>query len=121
MSDAVEVVERYRDALARDDFEAAAALLADDVEVTTPKRTIRGLDEVRTSWEDSQGYDHLDVELETAPLEDAGDGRVVSENRQIFHWRESGEYAYDRRLSVEYRVRDGKIELLRFAVIKDAA
>ena len=121
MSDDVEVVKRFREALARDDFDAAAALLAEDVEVTTPKRTIRGLDEVRASWEDSRGYDHLEVELEPAPLEAAGDGRVVSENRQVFRWKDGGEYAYDRRLSVEYRVRDGKIELLRSTVVKDAA
>lgn len=54
------------------------------------------------------GSEDLDVELEKGELEDLGDGRVTTWNRQVFRWKESGELAYERH-ATEYLIREGKI------------
>ncbi len=58
-------------------------LFADDVEYTTPRRTLRGLGEVREKLEWRAGQPaHLDVEVESGDWRDLGDGKIVRYERR---------------------------------------
>jgi ketosteroid isomerase-like protein len=110
----VEVAKRFEAALdaafETGDRELVYALFADDVEYTTPHRTLRGLSEVREKlkWGSPQ-KENLDVELERGEWQDLGDGHVVSESRMVQRWKETGEVAVVMRVDVDLRIRDGKI------------
>ena len=110
----VEVAKRFEAALEAafetGDRELVYALFADDVEYTTPHRTLRGLSEVREKlkWGSPQ-KENLDVELERGDWQDLGDGHVASRSRMIQRWKETGEVAAVMRVDVDLRIRGGKI------------
>jgi ketosteroid isomerase-like protein len=107
--EAIEVVKRFHSAREADDREGTYALLADDVEWTTPHRTLQGLDEVREKliWGDNPP-DNLDIEFEDGDWQDLG-GHVARETRVVQRWRETGEIATVMRVREELDIRDGKI------------
>jgi len=108
----VEVVSGYREASDRGDLEATLSFFAHDVEWIRPGRTIHGIDALREAWSrpgSDSGPENLDVELAKGELEDHGGGHVSTWNHQIFRWKESGELAYERRATIDYTIRDGKI------------
>jgi len=75
----VEIVRRWREVLVDDDTEAAAPLLAPDVEwVVVSGKSLRGIDEVRKYYagSGSRGTENLDVEFDPGELEDLGDGHA---------------------------------------------
>jgi hypothetical protein len=75
----VAIVRRWREVLVDDDTEAAAALLARDIEwVVVSGESLRGIDEVRKYYAGSGlgGPENLDVEFDPGVLEDLGNGRV---------------------------------------------
>jgi ketosteroid isomerase-like protein len=110
----VEVAKRFDAALdaafKTGDREGVYAFFADDVEYTTPHRTLRGLTELREKlhWGDGEP-ENLDVELEEGEWQDLGGGHVVRENRMVQRWKETGEIATTMRIKVDLRIRDGKI------------
>ena len=111
-ADDISVVQKFRDAIRREDADGAVALLVPDVEFVQPGRTMHGTDEVREKYVDrmsGSGPENMDVEFDPGELEDLGGGRVAATNHQVFRWKESGELAYERRARIEYWVRDGKI------------
>ena len=67
-ADEVALGERFRSAVkaafATGDRELVYALFADDVEYTTPHRTLRGLSEVREKLKWGGEKDNVDVELD---------------------------------------------------------
>ena len=108
----MEIVRRWREVLVDDDPEAAALLLAPDVEwVVVSGESLRGIDEVRRycAGSGSGGPEKLDVEFDPGELEDLGDGRVSALNHQVYRWKETGELAHERRARIEYTIRDGRI------------
>ena len=108
----VEIVRRWREVLVDDDTEAAAPLLAPDVEwVVVSGESLRGIDEVRKYYagSGSGGPENLDVEFDPGELEDLGDGRVSAINHQVYRWKETGELARERRARIEYTIREGRI------------
>jgi len=108
----VEIVRRWRGILLDDDSEAAAPLVAPDVEwVVVSGESLRGIDEVRRYYarSGSGGPENLDVEFDPGVLEDLGDGRVSAINHQVYRWKETGELAHVRRARIEYTIRDGRI------------
>ena len=113
----VDLAERFRAAVdaafATGDREGVYELFADDIEYTTPRRTLRGLHEVREklSW-GSGALENLDAERQEGEWHDLGDGHVVSEDRVVQRWKETGEIAAIMLLSVDLRIRDGKITRL---------
>jgi hypothetical protein len=113
----VEVAERFRAAVgaafATGDREGVYALFADDIEYTTPRRTLRGLDEVREklSWGGGE-LENLDSEHQEGEWQDRGDGHVFSEDRVVQRWKETGEVAAVMLVSVDLIIRDGKIARL---------
>ena len=92
------------------DRETVYAFFADDIEYTTPHRTLRGLSEVREKlkW-GSREKENLDVEFEEGEWRDLGGGHVVRESRMVQRWKETGEVATTMRINVELRIRDGQI------------
>jgi hypothetical protein len=114
----VDVAQRFRAAVdaafATGDREGVYALFADDIEYTTPKRTLRGLQDVREklSWGGGGGgggLENLDSEYQEGEWQDLGEGHVVSEDRVVQRWKETGEVAAVMLVSVDLRIRDGKI------------
>lgn len=109
----VEVATRFLSAanaaLKSGDREPVYLLVTQNVEWVTPERTFNGLDEVRghVIW----GFppEHLDVELEVGEVVDLGDGHIRSELVQIYRWKETGEFAHQRRRRIDLTIQDGKI------------
>jgi ketosteroid isomerase-like protein len=92
------------------DKESLYSLLADDIEWTTPHRTLRGLEEVREKLEwGGEPPEHLDVEWEDGEWVEVGGGRVVKESRVIQRWKETSEVSTSMRVREELVIRDGKI------------
>jgi hypothetical protein len=81
----VEVAKQFAAAADAGDREGTFALLADDVEWTTPHRTLRGLAEVREKLigggDAGGGPENLDVEFEDGDWEELDDGHVARETR----------------------------------------
>lgn len=111
----LEVAKRFDSALAKafetGDRELVYAVFADDIEYTTPHRTLWGLDEVREKlkWGSGSEPQNLDVEVEEGEWQDLGGGHLVRESRMVQRWKETGEVATVMRVNVDLRVRDGKI------------
>ena len=108
----VEIVRRWREVLVDDDTEAAAPLLAPDVEwVVVSGESLRGIDEVRKYYAGSGSGEpeNLEVEFDPGELEDLGDGHVSALNHQVCRWKETGELASERRARIEYTIREGRI------------
>ena len=109
----MEVAERWSAAqdaaFATGDREGVYALFADDIEFTTPHRTLHGLNEVREKLKWGGEPDNLVVEVETGEWQDLGDGRVVRDSRVVQRWKETGEVAATMLVHLDLRIRDGKI------------
>lgn len=111
----VEVAKRFNAALdsafETGDRESVYAFFADDIEYTTPHRTLRGLSELREKlkWGSGRNPENLDVEFKQGDWQDLGGGHVVSESRMVQRWKETGELAATMRINVDLRIRDGQI------------
>jgi hypothetical protein len=105
----LDVARRFGEA-SEEDPESLYSLLADDVEWTTPHRTLKGVAEVREKlrW-GGDPPDNLEVEWQEGEWKDRGDGHVVKESRAIQRWKETGEIAASMRVREELVIRDGKI------------
>ena len=108
MSESPEIARRYSDAVKAGDYETAASLLDEDVEVSPPSGRPFGKAELLSAWR-GPGFDHLDVTLEDRVFSADGDGAAVMHGTQVFHWKDGGEVAYTRPLTTRYVVRDGRI------------
>jgi ketosteroid isomerase-like protein len=99
------------------DREPVYALLAQDVEWVVPMRTLRGIDEVRKELIWGLPPENLDVEVELGELEDLGDGRVGCEVREVYRWKQTGEFAHERLRRIEVTIRNGKISRWEMRVV----
>jgi ketosteroid isomerase-like protein len=113
MATDLEVARQFLDALA-----AAAKtgnrsvlypFLASDVEWVTPKRDLGGIDEIRDHLTWLSPPETLDVDFEDQELTDVGDGRIVSNVRQVYRMKRTGDFAYVRERQIELTIHDGKI------------
>ena len=109
----VEVAERFRVALEAavrtNDREAVYNLLAPDVEWVMPKRTLRGIDEMRREWTWGSSPESFDYEFEEGDWVDDGDGRLGCDVREIYRLKETGDFAYARRRRIQVTISEGKI------------
>jgi ketosteroid isomerase-like protein len=112
-ADDIAVAERFRSAVvaafASGDRELVYALFAEDIEYTTPHRTLRGLSEIREKLKWGGELENLDVEREEGRWRDLGDGNVASETRIVQRWKETKEVAATMIIHEQLTVRDGKI------------
>ena len=97
-------------AFATGDREAVYAHFADDIEYMTPRRTLRGKQEVREklTWGGGE-LENLDVERQEGEWQDLGDGHVIQETRIVQRWKETGEVAAIMLARMDLKIRDGKI------------
>jgi len=109
-----EIAKRFdaavEEAFTTGDRDSVYNFFADDIEYTTPHRTLRGLSEVREKlkW-GSREKENLDVEFQDGEWQDLGGGHVVRESRMVQRWKETGEVATIMRINVDLWIRDGKI------------
>ncbi len=119
-SDDVAVAERFRVALETavrtGDREAVYALLAPDVEWVTPRRTLRGLEELRQEWTWGSSPESFDYEFEEGDWID-DDGLLGCDVREIYRLKETGDFAYSRDLRVQLTIRQGKIVRYELRVV----
>src|SRR6266566_6801496 len=91
----VEVAGRFLAALEAaaesGDREAVYPLLAPDVEWVTPKRTLRGIDEIGKELIWGSPPENLDLEFEAGDWVDLGDRRVACDVHEVYRWKETGE------------------------------
>jgi SnoaL-like domain len=112
----VEVAKRFDAAVdaafQTGDRESVSIFFADDIEYTTPHRTLSGLREVREKLRWGGEKDNLDVEFEAGEWQDLGHGHVVRESRMVQRWKETSAVAAIMRVTLDLRIRDGKITRL---------
>ena len=99
------------------DREAVHPLLAPDVEWVTPKRILRGIDEIREELTWGSPPEKLDLEFEAGDWLDLGDGRVACDVHQVYRWKETGEVSYERGRRIEVTIRDGKISRYEMRIV----
>jgi ketosteroid isomerase-like protein len=93
------------------DHDGLYPLLAPEVEWRTPLRTLRGVDEVRgqPSWPWIAPRTNLHIDFEERAITDHGGGRVVSEFREIYTTKDTGDLAYERERCIELTIRGDKV------------
>lgn len=117
----VEVATRFLRAgvasLKTGDRESVYPLLAPEVEWVTPMRTLHGVDEVRKDLIWGFPPEDLDVEVELGELHDLGEGRVRCDVREEYRWKQTGEFAHERRRRVEVTIQNGRISRYEMRVV----
>jgi len=101
---ATRFLERLEVAAKTGDWDGVYPLLAQDIEWVMPKRTLNGIDEVRTDLTWASPPERLDMEFEVSDLEDLGGGRMSVEVRQVYLMKDTGEFAYHRMRRIELLV-----------------
>jgi hypothetical protein len=122
-ADDLAVAQRFFDALATamntGDHDGLYPLLAEDVEWLTPLRNLHGIGEVRgqPSWPWIAPRGSFVIDLEEKETSDLGGGRIVSEFREIYRAKGSGDFAYARDRRIELTIRGDKVARyeMRFA------
>jgi SnoaL-like domain len=119
-SDDVVVAERFRVALEAavrtGDRDAVYELLAPDVEWVTPRRTLRGLEELRQEWTWGSSPESFEYEFDEGEwLEE--DGLLGCDAREIYRLKGTGDFAYSRNLHVRLAIRQGKITRYELRVL----
>jgi ketosteroid isomerase-like protein len=102
----------FADALDLGDTEAAAALLAEDVELVYPGETVRG----RDTWREARAAradGSLTERVEDADFSESGD-TVEMTARMVQRWAETGDLAHEQPVLVRFRIVDGLIARLEF-------
>ena len=61
--------------------------------------------------------DNLEVEFDELELSDLGGGRIVSEPREVYRVRETGEPAYTRRRRIEVTIRDRGVARYQMRIV----
>ena len=89
--------------------ESVYPLLAPDIEWVTPKRTLRGIDEIREELTWGSPPENLDLEFQAGDWVDLGDRGVACDVHEIYRWKETGEVSYERDRRIELMIREGKI------------
>ena len=92
-------------------------LLTQDVEWVTPMRSLNGIDQVQAELTWLSPHEKLDFDFEEVETTDRGDGRVVSNFRQIYRMKGTGDFAYARERRIDLTIRDGKIASYEMHVV----
>ena len=85
---------QFVEAVVAHDFEAAEKLLHPEVEIVTPRGSLRGIAACRKVLEKAAGGDQFTLE-QAAPEFEEIEGEVVARTHEIAHWRSTGEFAYE--------------------------
>jgi ketosteroid isomerase-like protein len=91
------------------DRDSIYELLDPDVEWLTPKRDVHGIDDARDQLTWIRPPDNLDVEFSEPELTDLGEGRIVSDVRETYRVKGTGDFAYTRARRIDLTIRNGRI------------
>ncbi|HEX3454832.1 MAG TPA: hypothetical protein VHS03_09410 [Gaiellaceae bacterium] len=80
-------------------------------------RALKGIQEVRDRSDWMSPPDDLEFEFEVGEILAIGDGQVVTEVRQLYRMKATGELASTRNRRIELTIRDGKISRYDMQVI----
>ena len=97
----LETARRAEDAFARHDLEELESVLHSEVVVVTPKGAVIEGRQAVCRYFDGPGFDHLEVSTEDHDF-NLHDGGVRMTARQVYRWKETGEHAYERPLTVTF-------------------
>ena len=115
------VARRFLDVLAdvarTGEPEAMYPLLAPDVAWLTPMRELHGREEASTSLDWLRPPVALDIEFSEPTLTDLGSGRVVSEVRQTYRMKGTGDYAYRRDRRIDLTIQGGRIARYEMRIV----
>ena len=115
MKESVEIARRYSDAVKAGDYETAASLLDEELEVVPPSGRAYGKAEITSAW-GSPGFDHLEVTLEERRFENDGEDGALMHGSQVYRWKEDGSVAYVRPLRTRYDVSGDRIVRIEIQV-----
>lgn len=117
----VEIAGRFGRALEHaaktGDWSLVYPCLTPDVEWVTPKRTLKGVDEVEHELIWGSPPQHLELEFQVGDWVDLGEGRVAVDVHQIYRMKASGDFAYQRDRRIRVTVRDGRIGRYEMEII----
>jgi ketosteroid isomerase-like protein len=99
------------------DREAVYPLLAPNVEWVTPKRTLRGIDEIREELTWGSPPEKLDLEFQAGDWVDLGERGAGCDVHEIYRWKETTEVSYERDRRIELTIRDGKISRYEMRIV----
>ena len=109
----LELAREFLDALAvaakTGEAEAVYPLLDPDVEWLTPQFALRSVGEVRKRMEWFSPRDQLEVEFGEPELTDLGSGRIVSDVKEVYRMKDTGDFAYTRERRIELTISEGVI------------
>jgi hypothetical protein len=117
----LELADRFLEALAAaaetGDRERVIPFLSDEIEWVTPKRTLRGIDEIRTELTWLRPPDNLEVDFETGEVRDLGNGRIAVDVHEVYRVSGSREFAYARDRRLELMIRDAAVARYEMRVV----
>jgi hypothetical protein len=104
-------LEALEGAVKTGDHDGLYPFLAPDVEWLTPLRSLHGIGEVRAqpSWPWIAPRTNFLIDFEEKKTTDLGGGRIVSDLREIYRMKDSGDFAYARDRRIELTIRGDKI------------
>ena len=111
-------VRQFVEAVVAHEFETAAELLDPDVEIVTPRGSLRGIAACRQVLRKAGGDEQFSTEQAAPEFERIGDD-VIARTREIARWRETGELAYERDFALRLTADDDRI--VRIVVMPDGA
>jgi hypothetical protein len=111
-------VRTFAEAVVEHDFETAEGLLDPDVEVVTPRGTLRGVGACRQVLQKAGGDDQFAVEQTEPELELVGQD-VVARTHEVARWRETGELAYERDFAMQLTL--GEDAIVKIVVMPGGA
>jgi len=101
-------VRQFVEAVVAHDFERAAELLDPDVEIVTPRGSLRGIAACRQVLQKAGGDEQFAMEQAEPEFEHIGDD-VIARTREIARWRETHELAYEREFALRMTLVDTRI------------
>jgi hypothetical protein len=91
--------------------------LTSDVEWVTPMRVLTGIEEIREDLTWINPPADFDLEFEIAELTDLGGGGIVSEIRELYRLKSSGQVVHGIHRRIELAIRDRKVARYEMRII----
>jgi hypothetical protein len=99
---------QFVEAVVARDLDAAEKLLDPEVEIVTPRGTLRGIAACRQVLQKAAGDEQFALEQAEPELEEL-EGDVIARTHEIARWRETGEVAYERDFAMRLTQDDDRI------------
>jgi hypothetical protein len=120
-ADDLEIARQFLSALATTantgEREPLYPFLAADIVWTTPARELVGIDELRKelTWIDAS--ESFVLEFEATQTQDLGGGRIVTDVKERYRVKGTGEVAHTRERQIELAIRDAKVARYEMRIV----